>query len=113
MFGVLAVDFFLLSRGRWDLSEHARSRWLMLLPWAAGFITYQLINPGYISWWVAVWSRFGRTIGFRPESWMSASICSFVVAGVLTLIGGGLALAVRRGRDRGRRDTLAVEGVLK
>ena len=36
MFAVLAVDFFLLSRGRWDLSAHARSRWLMLLPWAAG-----------------------------------------------------------------------------
>src|SRR5208283_906084 len=38
MFGVLTVDFFLLSRGRWDLSAHARSRWLMLLPWAAGFV---------------------------------------------------------------------------
>jgi hypothetical protein len=43
---------------------------------------------------------------------MSASICSFVVAGVLTLI-GGLVPAVRRGRDRVRRDALAVEGVLK
>ena len=113
MFAVLVVDFFVLAKGSWDLSTRSRARYAMLVPWAAGFITYQLINPGYISWWVAAWSRFGRTIGFRPESWMSASICSFVVAGVLTLIGGGLALAVRRGRDRGRRDTLAVEGVLK
>jgi NCS1 family nucleobase:cation symporter-1 len=74
-----------LAKGSWDLSTRSRARYAMLVPWAAGFITYQLINPGYISaWWVAVWTgppRFGRTIGFRPESWMSASICSFVVAG--------------------------------
>src|ERR1019366_8039121 len=77
MFAVLVVDFFVLAKGSWDLSTRSRARYAMLVPWAAGFITYQLINPGYISWWVAVWARFGRTIGFRPESWMSASICSF------------------------------------
>jgi hypothetical protein len=38
---------------RWDLSAAARPRWLMLLPWAAGFVTYQLINPGYVSWWAS------------------------------------------------------------
>ena len=83
----------------------------MLVPWAVGFVTYQLINPGYISWWVAAWTRFGRAIGFRPESWMSASICSFVVAGVLTLIGGGARR--RPPAARGRRDAAAVEGVLE
>ena len=52
----------------------------MLLPWAAGFVTYQLINPGYVSWWVSAWTSFGRLIGFTPQSWMSASILSFAVA---------------------------------
>jgi len=109
MFGVLVVDFFVLARGNWDLSTGSRSRYAMLVPWAAGFITYQLINPGYISWWVAAWTRFGRVIGFRPESWMSASICSFAAAGLLTLIGGGLATAGRRG-CRSRR-SCSVEGL--
>ena len=37
MSAVLITDYFVVSRGRWDLSAAARSRWLMLLPWAAGF----------------------------------------------------------------------------
>jgi hypothetical protein len=60
----------------------------MLLPWAAGFVTYQLINPGYVSWWVSAWTSVGRFIGFTPASWMSASILSFVVAAVVTLLVG-------------------------
>jgi putative hydroxymethylpyrimidine transporter CytX len=102
MFGVLAVDFFLLSRGRWDLSAQAPARWLMLLPWAAGFVTYQLINPGYISWWVSMWTRLGHLIGFTPASWMSASILSFAVAAAATLLGFPLgALAQHLGTRRG------------
>ena len=96
MFGVLTVDFFLLSRGRWDLSAHAPSRWLMLLPWAAGFVTYQLINPGYVSWWASAWTRLGHLIGFTPASWMSASICSFAVAAIVTLLGFPLGVLTRR-----------------
>ena len=56
----------------------------MLLPWAAGFVTYQLINPGYVSWWASAWTSIGHAIGFTPASWMSASILSFAVAAVLT-----------------------------
>src|SRR6202035_1179261 len=41
--GSLAVP-----RRHWDLSAAAPSRWAMLLPWAAGFVVYQLINPGYV-----------------------------------------------------------------
>ena len=100
MFAVLAVDFFLLSGKRWDMSAHARSRWPMLLPWAAGFVTYQLINPGYIAWWASAWTRLGRLIGFTPASWMSASICSFVVAAAATLLGFPLTAAGRRIRAR-------------
>jgi len=72
----------------------------MLLPWAAGFVTYQLINPGYISWWVSAWTRIAQAIGFTPAVWMSASICSFAVAAVVTLVVGGLASSAR-GRGRG------------
>jgi len=91
MSAVLIADYFVVSRGRWDLSATARSRWLMLLPWAAGFVTYQLINPGYVSWWVSAWTSFGRMIGFAPQSWMSASILSFAVAAVITLLAGAAA----------------------
>jgi len=88
MSAVLIVDYFAVSRGRWDLSASARSRWLMLLPWAAGFVTYQLINPGYVSWWASAWTSLGHDIGFAPASWMSASILSFAVAVALTLATG-------------------------
>jgi NCS1 family nucleobase:cation symporter-1 len=96
MSAVLIVDYFVVSRRRWDLSATARSRWPMLLPWAAGFVTYQLINPGYVSWWVSAWTSAARAIGFTPAGWMSASILSFAVAAVMTLLAGGLGVLRRR-----------------
>jgi nucleobase:cation symporter-1, NCS1 family len=98
MAAVLIADWFVVSGRRWDLSTAARSRWLMLLPWAAGFVTYQLINPGYVSWWASAWTSFGHDIGFTPASWMSASILSFVVAAVITLLAGGAARLITRRR---------------
>ena len=98
MFGVFAADFFVVSRGRWDLSAGARSRWLMLVPWAAGFVIYQLINPGTVSWWVTLWAGVRHLTGFTPASWMSASICSFVLAAAVTLLGGALAALARPGQ---------------
>ncbi len=92
---VLIADYFVVSRGRWDLSAAARSRWLMLVPWAAGFVTYQLVNPGYVSWWASAWTSFGHDIGFTPAGWMSASILSFAVAAAVTVAAGPL-----RGRRR-------------
>jgi putative hydroxymethylpyrimidine transporter CytX len=100
MSAVFIVDFYVLSGGRWDPSDHARRRFAMFAPWALGFVAYQLINPGYISWWVSVWTHLGRLVDFRAPSWMSASICSFVVAAVATLAGGGAVRAARRLRDR-------------
>ena len=96
MSAVLIADYFVASRRRWNLSATAPSRWLMLVPWAAGFVTYQLINPGYVSWWASAWTSFGHDIGFTPASWMSASILSFCVAAVLTLLAGWLARLIRR-----------------
>jgi putative hydroxymethylpyrimidine transporter CytX len=96
MSAVLIVDYFVTSRGAWDLSATARSRWPMLAPWAVGFVVYQLINPGYISWWASAWTSFGRDIGFSPAGWMSASILSFCAAAVVTLLARGAARLQRR-----------------
>jgi nucleobase:cation symporter-1, NCS1 family len=98
MSAVLITDFFVLARGRWDLSSRAPTRWLMLLAWAAGFVTYQLINPGYVAWWASIWSGIARAIGFTPASWMSASICSFAVAAGATLLMGWLTALLRPNR---------------
>jgi hypothetical protein len=110
MSAVLIVDFFVLAKGHWDLSPQARTRWLMLLPWAAGFVVYQLINPGYISWWVSMWTDVASAIGFTPQVWMSASICSFAVAAVATLLIGGLSSAARSRADRADRAERRVAG---
>ncbi len=96
MTAVLIADYFVVSGRKWDLSATARSRWLMLIPWAAGFVTYQLINPGYVSWWASAWTSFGHDIGFTQQSWMSASILSFCVSAVLTLLVGALVRVRRR-----------------
>jgi nucleobase:cation symporter-1, NCS1 family len=93
---VLIADFFLVSKGRWDLSARARTRWVMLLSWAVGFVTYQLINPGYVSWWATAWARAATAIGFTPASWMSASILSFASAAVAAVLAGWLAGRARR-----------------
>ena len=95
MSAVLITDYFAdylaVPRRLWDLSADARSRWSMLLPWAVGFVIYQLINPGYVSWWASAWSSFGHDMGFTPASWMSASILSFCAAGIMTLLVRGTA----------------------
>jgi putative hydroxymethylpyrimidine transporter CytX len=83
--GVLAVDYFVVSRRSWDLSEHAPLRLLMLVPWVIGFVVYQLINPGYVLWWQKMWAHIDDGLGFTPASWMSASMLSFVVAALVTL----------------------------
>jgi nucleobase:cation symporter-1, NCS1 family len=85
LLGVLVVDWFLVSRGNWDLSETARLRWGTLAAWLLGFLAYQLINPGYIGWWKDMWHHIDNWLGFTPTSWMSASILSFAVAAVATV----------------------------
>ena len=82
---VLITDYYVVARGNWDLSPRSGTRWPMLVPWAAGFVSYQLINPGYVSWWAGAWTRLAAGIGFTPASWMSASILSFAIAAVVTL----------------------------
>lgn len=108
LFAVFLVDFFAGGR-QWDLSSGARARWGMLVPWAAGFVVYQLINPGYVSWWASAWAAVDRGLGFQPPGWMSASITSFVVAAVVTGAGLLAGRALRTGRRRGGRRSVAAE----
>ena len=83
--GVFIVDYFVTARGRWDVTETAPARWLMLVPWVLGFVAYQLINPGYIGWWQRMWLHVDDWLHFTPTSWMSASILSFAVAALAAL----------------------------
>lgn len=82
MFGVLAADYF-GHRRHWDLSRSAPSRWLMVSAWLLGFVVYQMINPGEVGAWSALWADFDGLLGFTPRSWMSASLFSFVIAAAL------------------------------
>ncbi len=101
LYGVVIVDYFVVRRGSWDLSDTARGRWQMALPWALGFATYQLINPGTVSWWASLWLHIASALHVTPQSWMSASLLSFAVAGVATLLMGIVAGPTPRGRARG------------
>ncbi len=86
MFAVFVVRYFVRRDDRtWDTSDSAPSRWPLLVPWILGFITYQLINPGLVTHWAALWTHIQAWLHFTPASWMSASIISFVVAFLVTL----------------------------
>jgi NCS1 family nucleobase:cation symporter-1 len=99
MFAVFAVDYFVRGgRARWNTAIDAPSRFVMLLPWALGFVAYQLVNPGSVPWWSSFWGDVGSALSFTPATWMSASIVSFLVAAVVTLLLGAPKLMARRSR---------------
>jgi NCS1 family nucleobase:cation symporter-1 len=83
---VIAVDFFVVSRGRWDLSVNSPVRWTTFVAWLLGFLVYQLINPGYIGWWVRMWGHIQSWLHFTPHTWMSASLFALAVSAVATLV---------------------------
>jgi NCS1 family nucleobase:cation symporter-1 len=86
MFAVFAVRYFVQRRWTtWDTSERAPEQWLLLVPWLLGFAAYQIVNPGYIGWWVTMWGHVRDGLHIPVEPWMSASIVSFVVAALFTL----------------------------
>ncbi len=88
--GVFVVAYFLTPRGEWDVSDTARGRPLLLLPWFAGFIAYQLTLPtffagqgaGWTSWWTARQADVGID---RGNGW-SASLVSLAIAAGLTAV---------------------------
>jgi len=83
---VLAVDYFVVCRARWDLSTGSPARWTSLAAWLLGFVTYQLINPGYVEWWAKMWGHIQAWVHLTPQTWMSASLFALVVSAVATLL---------------------------
>lgn len=100
LFGTFAADYFVVARRRWDTSAHARPRWAMLVPWAAGFAAYQLVSPGEVRWWADLWGG-----GVLHGWWASASVLSFGVAFAGALAAGRLAVG---GHERGTQGRLVV-----
>jgi NCS1 family nucleobase:cation symporter-1 len=84
LYAVLLVDYFVLRRRRWDVSEDAPGRWTMLLPWLAGFVTYQLVHPAAIDWWATWWEARQDQLHLHPPTWAGATIASFAVAAAVT-----------------------------
>jgi putative hydroxymethylpyrimidine transporter CytX len=96
MFAVFVVRYFALGGARsWDTSATAPTRLVLLVPWVLGFVAYQLVNAGAVARWAAWWSDVRGWLHFTPQSWMSASIVSFVVAAAVTF---AVSLPARRAR---------------
>jgi putative hydroxymethylpyrimidine transporter CytX len=74
-----------LAGGRlgWDVSRTAPTRPGMLAAWAAGFVAYQLVNPGAVGGWSDAWTRLSTLLHVLGHPWLSASITSFVVSAVI------------------------------
>jgi NCS1 family nucleobase:cation symporter-1 len=87
---VMITDWFVVSRGQWDLSESSPLRPAMLGAWLAGFVSYQLVNPGFVNGWNDFWVWVQGLMSFTPPSWLAASWFALVVAGLTTLLFGAL-----------------------
>lgn len=100
---VFSVAYFLTPRGRWDVSDTARARPMFLLPWAAGFVAYQLTLPTYFqgpgAHWTAWWSARQADLGISATNGWSASLVSLAVAALLTVpLCAPAVMRARRGR---------------
>jgi nucleobase:cation symporter-1, NCS1 family len=85
MSGVLVAAWLRTRGDDWDVSEDAPVRPGMLAAWLAGFVTYQLINPGNLGHWSPFWVRVGEALRTTGHVWLSASVTSFAVALVIAL----------------------------
>lgn len=92
---VAIVDFFLVRRGRWDVSVSASFRWAPALAWLLGFITYQLTYPGTVPGWAGLWVSLAEWLGVSVPAWFGATLGSVVVSAV--------AAALLGARWRGRQ----------
>ncbi|MFI6457437.1 purine-cytosine permease family protein [Streptosporangium amethystogenes] len=95
MFAVLAVDYFLLGGARrWDTSDSAPSRWLMVVPWLLGFAAWWMLAAlpvaPELAWWTSFWTDARDLLGFVPQPWMSAAVGAFLAAGLVALGTGAL-----------------------
>ncbi|HET9873544.1 MAG TPA: cytosine permease [Propionibacteriaceae bacterium] len=90
LFAVAAVDFFLVSRQRWDVSANARIRSVPVIAWACGFVAYQLVYPGDVPGWSDFWVGAAGQLGFVAPSWLGSSVAAIVVGGLVMLALGRL-----------------------
>jgi hypothetical protein len=58
----------------------------MLVAWLLGLAVYQLINPGSVGAWSTMWSSLASALHFTPQGWMSASLLSFAVSGLVAYL---------------------------
>jgi putative hydroxymethylpyrimidine transporter CytX len=100
LLAVLAVDYFFgAGRRGWNLEQDAPARWGMLLPWVLGFTVYQYLAPTAVAgWWTDFWTKAQSALHFTPQEWSSASLFSFLVAGLATAVP---VLLGRRAESRG------------
>lgn len=96
LFAVAAVDFFLISRQRWDVSERAKVRVVPVVAWACGFVAYQLVYPGDVPGWSSLWSGVAAAIGFTAPAWLGSSVAAIGVGGLVMLVLGRVVQAQRR-----------------
>jgi nucleobase:cation symporter-1, NCS1 family len=96
LYAVAAVDFFLVSRQRWDVSATSRLRAAPVIAWACGFAAYQLVQPGTVPGWADFWAWVDTSIGFVPPSWLGSSVAAIAVGGLVMFISG---LLVRYRQD--------------
>lgn len=113
LFGVLVADYYVLRRGTYDAGALYRERgaywyaggvnWPAVAAWIIGFLTYNWISPGTVSWWVSAmkrlfhgWLSLPFPAGDR-YTWLGASLASFFVAiGAALLLGSAQVARARR-----------------
>jgi len=81
--GVLLAAWLRTGGLGWDVSRTAPTRPRMLLAWAAGFVAYQLVNPGAVAGWSDAWTLLSTALHVHGHPWLSASITSFVVSAAI------------------------------
>jgi putative hydroxymethylpyrimidine transporter CytX len=93
---VMIVDWFFVSEQQWELGDHAPLRVAMVLSWLAGFVAYQLVNPGTVAGWSDMWTWVQDRLSIVPPNWLAASWFSFLVAALATLVLGKVSRSRRR-----------------
>jgi purine-cytosine permease-like protein len=83
--GALIACWLRLRGRQWDTTPTAPLRPAMLIAWAAGFVVYQLVNPGAIPHWSDFWTTAGTDLNTLGHPWLSASLASFAVALLVAL----------------------------
>src|SRR5215211_2519787 len=79
LYAVAAVDFFVVSRQQWDVSNTARLRATPVIAWACGFVAYQLVYPGAVPGWADSWTWVDERIGFAAPGWLGSSVAAIAV----------------------------------